>query len=51
MLSETQCSLVLLQLLDLDQILNISTAIAAGFLDVAKCNILPTLTGQVGVRV
>ena len=38
---------VLLQLLDLNQILNISTEIAAGFLDVAECNILPTLTGQV----
>ena len=36
-----------LQLLDLNQVLNISTEIAAGFLDVAKCNILPTLTGQV----
>jgi len=35
------------QLLDLNEILSVGTQIAAGFLDVLKCNILPTLTGQV----
>ena len=34
------------QLLDLNEILQVGTQIAAGFLDVAKCNLFPTLTGQ-----
>ncbi len=40
-----------LQVLDLDEILQVDTEVAAGFLaNVASCNVLPTLTGQVGVR-